>query len=65
MNSLISRLTIKIKLCSKKIWDALVSAWKVKGIYRQGNPIVAEGMVVTARGAEKGALYTETGKPEI
>ena len=43
-------------------WDALVPAWKAKGIYLQGNPIVADGMVVTAKGAEKGAIYAETGR---
>jgi hypothetical protein len=43
-------------------WDALVPAWKAKGIYLQGNPIVTEGMVVTAKGAEKGAIYDETGR---
>jgi hypothetical protein len=43
-------------------WDALTPVWKAKGIYLQGNPIVADGMVVTAKGTEKGAIYAETGR---
>lgn len=43
-------------------WAILVPAWKAKGIYLQGNPVVAEGMVITAKGVEKGAVYAETGR---